>query len=175
MGSHASRGPRGLRDPGAAAVMNALRRVVRFLRLADRESESAVGLSAAQLFVLHTLGHEPAGSLAELAERTLTDQSSVSTVVAKLVARKLVARTAAKGDRRRAELRLTPAGERLARSAPHVPQTRIAEVVRAMPPARRAQLVLSLEGLVSAIGASDVPPRMLFEDEPNRRRTRGRR
>jgi DNA-binding MarR family transcriptional regulator len=158
--------------------MIALRRVVRFLRLADRQAETAVGLSGAQLFVLQTLAREPAGSLAELAERTLTDQSSVSTVVSKLVARRLVARTAAKGDRRRAELRLTTAGEQAARTSPRVPQARIAEVVRSMPPAQRTQLVGSLEGLVAAIGANEVSPRMLFDDEPHkarRSRPRGRR
>jgi DNA-binding MarR family transcriptional regulator len=62
--------------------MVSLRKIVRFLRLADRAAEAAVGLSAAQLFVLQTLASQPAASLAEVADRTLTDQSSVSTVVA---------------------------------------------------------------------------------------------
>jgi DNA-binding MarR family transcriptional regulator len=161
-----------------AAVMIALRKVVRFLRLADRAAEASVGLSAAQLFVLHTLAREPARSLAELAELTLTDQSSVSIVVGRLVERRLVTRTTAKADRRRIVLRLTAAGTKVARTFPHVPQTRIAEVVRAMPAERRGELVRSLEGLVSAIGASTVSPRMLFEDEPRRSRrsrTRARR
>lgn len=71
----------------ATTVMNALRRIVRFSRLADREVEAACIISAAQLFVLHVLVDEPAASVSELARRTLTDQSSVSTVVARLVER----------------------------------------------------------------------------------------
>src|SRR5512141_1917623 len=122
MGSHAS-------DADATAVMNGLRRIVRLLRLADREAEGAAGLSAAQLFVLHSLWAAPASSVAELATRTLTDQSSVSTVVAKLVARKLVARTQSATDRRRSELQLTTAGENIVRSAPRMPQVRIVEAV----------------------------------------------
>jgi DNA-binding MarR family transcriptional regulator len=152
--------------------MVALRKIVRTLRLADREAETSVGLSAAQLFVLGSLAAQPARSLAEVAERTLTDQSSVSTVVAKLVARKLVARTPASDDRRRAELRVTTAGARLVRSAPRVPQMWLADVVRAMPARRRDELVRSLEGLVSALGAEAVSPRMLFEDEPAKARRR---
>jgi DNA-binding MarR family transcriptional regulator len=152
----------------------ALRRIVRLLRLADREAETAHGLSAAQLFVLHTLGSSPASSLAELAARTLTDQSSVSTVVARLVAAKLVVRKAAATDRRRAELRLTAAGARVVRGSPRVPQALIADAVRAMPTAARRGLVRSLDGLVEAIGARELAPHMLFEDEP-RRRPRGRR
>lgn len=155
--------------------MVALRRIVRALRLADRESESSVGLSAAQLYVLHSLREQSARSLAELAERTLTDQSSVSTVVAKLVARRLVVRTPAKDDRRRAELRLTPTGEHVARTAPRVPQTRIADLVRGLPAARRGELVRSLEFLASAMGANELPPRMLFEDEPASARRSSRR
>jgi DNA-binding MarR family transcriptional regulator len=154
--------------------MVALRRIVRLLRLADREAESAHGLSAAQLFVLHTLWSEPARSLADLAGRTMTDQSSVSTVVTKLVERKLVARTQAKSDRRRSELRLTPAGERIVRAAPRVPQSLIADVIAKMSDRARGELVRSLEGFASAIGANEVAPRMLFEDEPAGRRRRSR-
>jgi DNA-binding MarR family transcriptional regulator len=166
MGSHATNGAAG-RD--ATAVMVALRRVVRMFRLADREAESSHGLSAAQLFVLHTLWHEPARSLADLAARTMTDQSSVSTVVAKLVDRKLVTKTAG-SDRRRTELELTARGQHIVRTAPRLPQAIVAETIAAMTPKRRAELVRSLESFASAIGANEYAPRMLFEDEPPRRR-----
>lgn len=153
-------------DGAAGSVMIALRRIVRYLRLADRDAEMACGLSAAQLFVLNTLAEAPSLSLAELAARTLTDQSSVSTVVAKLVARKLVSRKPARTDRRRAELRLTPAGETVVRTAPRIPQGQIIDAIESMPAARRAEVVSALEGLATAIGANEVAPRMLFEDEP---------
>src|SRR5580658_6655719 len=73
-------------------VMDALRRVVRALRLTARDAERSAGISGAQLFVLQSLADQAAASLNELAERTLTDQSSVSVVVKRLVARRLVAR-----------------------------------------------------------------------------------
>ncbi len=159
--------------------MIALRRIVRHLRLADREAETAVGLSAAQLFIVQVLSRAPGSSLSEVADETLTDQSSVSSVVAKLVDKRLVSRKPSSEDRRRIELRLTAAGEQVARSAPRVPQTRIADVVRAMPMKAREELVTALETLAAAIGANETAPRMLFEDEPpsaNRRsRTRVRR
>jgi len=153
----------------ATAVMVALRRIVRLFRLADRDTEAAHGLSAAQMFVLHALARAPAKSLGELATRTMTDQSSVSTVVARLVERKLVAKTPG-SDRRRAELRITPRGEHILRTAPRLPQAMVADVIEAMPLARRAELVRSLESFASAIGANEIAPRMLFEDEPARRR-----
>ena len=152
MGSHAS---------DATAVMNALRRIVRMIRLAESATHD---LSAAQLFVLHSLAAAPASSVAELAGRTLTDQSSVSTVVAKLVTKKLVARTPSATDRRRAELRLTAAGLKVVKSSPVLPQTRIVDAVAAMPAKPRADLVKSLERLVTAIGANDLEPRMFLEE-----------
>jgi DNA-binding MarR family transcriptional regulator len=146
--------------------MVALRRIVRMLRLAERDAEAGHHLSSAQLFVLSSLAASPAASLGELAGRTYTDQSSVSTVVAKLVKRKLVVRTLAKTDRRRTELRLTAAGERVVKTAPKLPQALIASAVSAMPAKQRRELVRALENLVAKIGASAVEPRMLFEDEP---------
>lgn len=158
----------------ATTVMIALRRIVRFLRLADREVEAACDLSAAQLFVLHVLVERPAASLSEIAARTLTDQSSVSTVVARLVARGLVKRTSSKTDRRRAELRITPAGQRMVDRAPRVPQAPMVAALRALPPAKQADLARALDLLATVFGANDVAPRMLFEDEPPARRPRKR-
>ena len=142
-------------------MMNALRRIVRMIRLAEGANPD---LSAAQRFVLHSLAAAPASSVAELAGRTLTDQSSVSTVVAKLVTKKLVARTPSATDRRRTELRLTAAGSRIVKSSPVLPQTRIVDAVSAMPAKPRAELVKSLGRLVTAIGANDLEPRMFLEE-----------
>jgi DNA-binding MarR family transcriptional regulator len=149
--------------------MVALRRIVRLFRLADREAEGQYGLSAAQMFVLHVLWQEPEMSLGDVAARTMTDQSSVSTVVAKLVDKKLVTKKPGT-DRRRAELKLTPKGEHIVRTAPRLPQVLALDVIAAMSPKQRAQLVRSFETFASAIGANELAPRMFFEDEPAPRR-----
>jgi DNA-binding MarR family transcriptional regulator len=149
----------------AAAVLIALRRIVRYLRLADRAAEAACDLSAAQLFVLRAVSEQPGMSMAELARETLTDQSSVSAVVARLVERGFVRRTSAADDRRRAELRASAAGTRALRAAPRMPQRELIAAIRALPAARRAGMVRALEDLATLIGASELAPRMLFEDE----------
>lgn len=156
--------PRAAKPDAAAAALVGLRRIVRFLRLADREIEAACGLSAAQLFVLHAIASAPGLSLGELAARTLTDQSSVSTVVARLSAAKLVARKVDQRDRRRAALALTAAGRAVLARAPKAPQERLIDAIREMPAARRAELVRALDGLTAALGADDTAPKMLFED-----------
>src|SRR5436190_7860869 len=94
-------------------VLDGVRRIVRTLHESSRASEKAVGLSGAQLFVLQTLADLPGASLNALAERTHTHQSSVSTVVSRLVERGLVLRAPAAADARRLELRLSAEGRRL--------------------------------------------------------------
>lgn len=145
--------------------MDALRRIVRFLRVASRSAEATSGVSAAQLFVLQRLSESPASSLSELAGRTTTDPSSVSVVVSKLEARGLVARTASKEDKRRFSIALTAKGRAALGRAPELPQVRILDAVANLSAARRRALAQALSELVGAIGAAELPARMFFEDE----------
>ena len=156
----------------AAAAMVSLRKIIRYLRIADREIEMASGLSSAQLFVLATLADTPALSLAEVADRALTDQSSVSTVVARLVERGLIARKSSQEDRRRAELHLTAAGHKVLKTAPQVPQKRLVDAILEMPASRRTELVRCLDCLVQAVGADDVKPKLLFQEDESPKKKR---
>ena len=104
-----------------------------------RSVEAATGISAAQLFVLQIVGRQPAASLAEISTQTLTDRSSVSVVIERLVARHLVRRKVAAADARRTEVHITPAGRRLLAKAPTPPTVRLLTAVAGMPaPARAA-------------------------------------
>src|SRR3954469_8533224 len=87
------------------AILDAVRRIVRTLHESSRAAEKSLGLTGAQLFVLQKLADAPGLSLNALAAQTHTHQSSVSTVVSRLVERGLVLRPAAADDGRRLELR----------------------------------------------------------------------
>jgi DNA-binding MarR family transcriptional regulator len=151
-----------------AVAMNALRRVVRGLRLAARTAERTYGVTAAQLFVLHQLVARDGCSLGELAALTETDPSSVSVVVSRLVSRRLVARRTDSGDARRAVLTLTARGRALVGRAPEPAQARLIAALQRFPRARLAALTKGLETLAEALGAvPDVEP-MFFEDEGGR-------
>src|SRR5438094_8157353 len=95
MGAHTIR-----RSGEVRAVLDAIRRIVRTLHQSSRAAEKSFGLSGAQLFVLQTLAESPGLSLNGLAAETHTHQSSVSTVVSRLVERGLVLRTPAADDAR---------------------------------------------------------------------------
>src|SRR5580765_2473919 len=108
MGSHTSAAD------DTRAVLDGIRRIVQAIRESASRAERHVGLSGAQLFVLHKLAEAPASSLNDLAARTHTHQSSVSTVIARLVARGLVRRTRSGLDGRSVSLALSARGRRAA-------------------------------------------------------------
>lgn len=149
-------------------VVDALRRVVRDLRLSARDAERAAGISGAQLFVLQALADASAASLNDLADRTLTDQSSVSVVVKRLVDRKLVARKPSSVDARRVELSLTAAGRRLLARCPEPTQMRLVAALRRLSPAEVQGLTRGLGALVREMGLETEAPRMFFDDDSAR-------
>jgi DNA-binding MarR family transcriptional regulator len=154
--------------------MDGIRRVVQALRVSSRGAEQRVGLSSAQLFVLQRLAGSPAMSINELADATLTHQSSVSVVVRRLVERGLVRRGASGEDGRRVEVSLTARGRHLIERAPGAAQDRLIEGLRRMAAADRRALATQLGRLARAMGLDETPPAMFFEDArtSTKRRTR---
>jgi DNA-binding MarR family transcriptional regulator len=149
--------------------MDALRRVVRALRVSARTAERRFGVSGAQLFVLEKLAEAPARAVDELAERTFTDQSSVSIVLTRLEERGLVVRRQSKEDARRVEIALTPGGRALARKAPEPAQERLIAGLRRLRPTQLRSLARGLAALVHALELAGEPPGMFFEDQSSRR------
>jgi DNA-binding MarR family transcriptional regulator len=154
-------------DEESRTVLDSVRRIVQLLRRSANVSEKQVGLSSAQIFVLHKLADVTTLSVGELAERTLTSQSSVSEVVQKLVTRGFVARTRSVRDARSVELSLTDAGRQLLSRAPVAPQDTLLAGLNRMPPRDRKQLARLLGRLVKETGMVNVTlsPKMLFEEE----------
>jgi DNA-binding MarR family transcriptional regulator len=146
-------------------ILNSIRQLVRALRLFDRQTQAKHGISAAQVFVLHTLGEHELLSLNELAERIATDQSSASVVVQRLVEAGYVSRTPKKEDRRHVELRLTPKGRTVMRKSPPPAQQKILAVAESMSPGNREAFAEMLEQFVAGMGVRGKKVPMLFEGE----------
>lgn len=148
-------------------ILDSIRHLVRLLRLTDRAVQSELGLSGAQLFVIHELAKAPALSLSELAERTRTDQSSVSVVVSRLVEAGLLTRERDRRDARRLVLNLTRNGRAVAEKSPPVTQEKIIEALERLPAAERRRFADSFSRLIHDLGAAHGAAPMMFEDELN--------
>lgn len=159
--------PRAARQPAQVReVLNALRRIVRSLRVASRTAEQQVGLSGAQLFVLQCLARQSPCSVNDLAARTATDQSSVSVVVSRLVAQRYVRRVVSKADRRRVELTLTKSGLSLLESAPEAAQDRLIFALNQLPRDELQTLSQSLARVVQLAEVSEQAASLFFEESP---------
>jgi DNA-binding MarR family transcriptional regulator len=156
----------------ATGILDNLRRIVRALRESSRSAERALGVSGAQLFALRMLAQSPSLSLNELAARTHTHQSTVSVVVKRLVAAKLVTRAVSAEDARRVELAVTLKGRALLRKAPFAAQENLVEGIAQLTRKDSQQLSVSLQRLVEAMQLTDEPALMFFEEDEASPRTR---
>ena len=152
-------------DHEIARSMNAVRSIVRALRINTRAIEAKMGMSLAQLFVLQQLAERPANSLNELAERTATHQSSVSVVVRRLVEDGYVSRTTSAIDKRRIEIDVTPKGRGLLADAPTTIQAQLMTALREMTDGDRTTLANLLESWLRRANIDIASPPMLGEEE----------
>jgi DNA-binding MarR family transcriptional regulator len=152
-------------DDSATRVLNALRRLVSALRSSDATASREWGMSVAQLFALRTIGRHPGLFMSELAERTLTTQSTVSEVVSRLVARDLVRRAQDASDHRRIRLYLTWEGEVLSGSVKRTVPEHLVAALETMGPGMRALLADAMEHWVISAGFAGVAPEMFGEGE----------
>jgi DNA-binding MarR family transcriptional regulator len=146
-------------------AVEAIRKIVRSLRDSAHVVQGQTGITGAQLFVLRVLAAHPGLSINELADRTMTHQSSVSVVVSRLVERGLVARAPSPDDRRRQVVELTARGRLLHRKAPAVAQELLITAVRRLSPGVRRGLADGLQALTDALGASHGRAAMFFEED----------
>lgn len=89
-------------------------------------------------------------NLSTLADELGVNASSAMRMVDRLLAAGLVEREVNPQDRREVRLALTPAGKRLVADATNHRRDVIANIVQAMPPAHRADIVTALQAFAAA-------------------------
>lgn len=146
-------------------LLDALRHLVAALRKSSHVVGRRSGLTGAQAFVLEQLQAGEPASINELARRTLTDQSSVSVVVARLAEAGMVRRRRAAADGRRWEVSLTARGRKALERAPAPVQGRLIEVLNRARAADVRTATLLLERLVRATDTAAGAAPMFFEEE----------
>ena len=140
-------------DPAhSGRAVLALRELIRAFNVVTKKLERNNGMSGAQLEVLECLRENPGLSPSDLACRSATDQSTASVVVKRLTDAGLVDRRQHDGDRRRALLTLTPAGEAALAKAPPSVTSRLRAAFMKMAHADRVSLTVLLERWISLAG-----------------------
>lgn len=153
------------KESPSSIAMDALRRIVRALRQADVKSRGRGGIPSAQLFVLRQLRHKHSASISDICRATLTSQSSVSEVVARLEAKALLRRSRASDDSRRAELALTEAGRKLLEQSPPPFQEKLASALRRLSREEQQALARGMTAWLREAGIGDAPATMFFEPD----------
>ncbi len=152
---------RGASAPGRRTerAVDSVRRLVNALGESARAVEQRTGLTNAQLFLLRQLEEARELTINELAERALTQQSTVSLLVRRLEDAGFVRRTPSPADRRRVCVALTQRGRSLARRAPKPPLARMIDSLGRMPAAE-------VDALIRGVGALLVEMRVAAAKAP---------
>lgn len=156
-------------EDDAEFALQELRRLVHGIRSASYGVERSCGVTGAQLFVLHELSLEPGASIRELSQRTMTDPSSVSVLITRLVELGYVARRTDDADRRKTALALTRRGAQILARAPKPYQSKLIGALRDLPAAELRVLRQSLTRMSDSLGLSTDAP-LFFEDAKRRER-----
>jgi DNA-binding MarR family transcriptional regulator len=139
-----------------------------------RAIEERTGVTNAQLFLLQHLESATGSSVRDLAAHAHTGQSAVSTIVGRLVSRRLVRRVRSPVDGRSVVLTLTDSGRALVRRAPEPPTTRLIRAIAELEATELRALVRGLAGLSRAMRLPDQTSAMMFEDRAISRGPRSR-
>jgi len=121
------------------------------MRVSARAAERQLGISSAQNYILHELAERPSQSINELAANSYTHQSSVSTVVRRLIEKGLVQGEQAPNDARRVSISLTPSGRALIRKAPASWDSHFAAALRDLSRAQLRTIAACLTTLADAV------------------------
>lgn len=126
-------------DDNTEATLTAIRKIARAVRLAGHDAQKRVGMSSAQIAVLRALDDPTPLCINDLAARTMTNPSSVSEVVARLVSQGLVYRARSARDGRSVELTLSDTGRSVLAGAMG-PEDQLRGCLEQMPSRHRRQL-----------------------------------
>ncbi|MDQ2091765.1 MarR family winged helix-turn-helix transcriptional regulator [Marimonas arenosa] len=131
----------------------ALRRILRATELYARDLAHAVGLTPAQLRVLQIVDERGSVTPKALASQMGVSQATVTALVDKLVAQRLVERVQSESDRRQTNVVATPQGHGRLEDAPDALQQRYVRAFAKLADWEQAQLVSSLERVADMMDA----------------------
>jgi len=135
-------------DPIADQIIAALRRIIHTMDVYSRFLATRYGLTVPQLTALRTLSARQEMSIGGLTRAVHLSQPTVTGILDRLEDRGLVARHRSPEDRRRVEVRLTPAGQEVLAQAPPLFQDGFATKLKGLEEWERSLILSALQRLV---------------------------
>ncbi len=140
----------------ASSVLDTVPPIMQFIRT-EMRGHRTLNISVPQFRVLTYLERRPGGSLSDVAERVGLSLPAMSRLIDGLVDRGLLTRADSPADRRRIALRITDAGRDLVRTARQGALTRLAELLGALSPKERTQILEAMAVLRPLFAPPPVP------------------
>lgn len=148
-------------DEYGQRILRSLRKIIRAVDIHSRKLNQHFHITTPQLICLHCLYQEGPMTLSRLANEVSLGASTTNGIVDRLEAKGLLSRTRSRIDRRKVELAVTEAGQKLIQSAPVPLQDSFCDALRRLPELEQAAITLSLERVVELMGAEH------FDTSPN--------
>jgi DNA-binding MarR family transcriptional regulator len=155
-------------------ILDSLRSLVQVLQNYSKRLETDLGMSGAQLFVLQKVSEDNLSSINEIAEKTLTHQSSVSVVVDRLFQKDLVERKPDALDKRRSLIAVSAKGVKILRKAGATPQEKLAKSIMKLSDTERKSLAKNLSKILSLADLTNENPNLFFEPDKATETKRGK-
>ncbi len=146
-------------------ILDSLRSLVQVLQNYSKRLETDLGMSGAQIFVLQKVSENHLSSINDIAEKTLTHQSSVSVVVERLVQKGLVERKQDLIDKRRTLISVSAKGLKILQKAGATPQEKLAKSILKLKDQERKSLAKNLSKILSAAEWNKDTPNLFFEPD----------
>jgi DNA-binding MarR family transcriptional regulator len=141
--------------------MQILWAVVHGLEKTSKRMAAEIGITGPQRLVLRAVGLFPGASAGELSSLLHVHPSTLTGVLQRLTARRLLTRVPHANDARRVELRLTAAGARANATTRGTVEAAVAAVLATASPADRRRTQRMLAALAVALGAE---PAISFDE-----------
>lgn len=144
-------------------ALECIRSLVRVLYRSSRSVETRTGLTNAQLAILRQVARHGPLTVNDVAARVHAGQSTVSTVLSRLIRAGYLRRRQSPDDQRRVLVEITPRGRHAVLRSPRPPTERLLAALSRFSDREAEQLAESLHALLSRMQVSAERAPMLFE------------
>ena len=144
-------------------VLISLRRIIRAMDLHSKHLVKTTGLTTAQLLLMQTVRDKKEMTIGELASDIHLSQATVTTILDRLEARKLLVREGSREDKRKVHIRLTDEGREIIANAPVPLQAHFIEQFARLEPWEQSLMLSSLQRIAQMMDAGDIDASPILE------------